>query len=594
MREFLEWQEFPALEQPVQGAFVGVSNEALIVAGGTCFSGASAQPSDQIWLDTISVLEKDWNAWQSGFKLNHPRAYGASVSTEKGMILIGGCDADRCHSSVIRLNWNKAEKNIDLEFLPDLPQPCAYATAALVDKTIYLVGGMDSPQAETARKNFWALDLSLPEGKLKWKTLTAWPEGPGRILPVAIGQLSEENNSFYLMGGSGLLPDNNGKIIRRHLNDAYRYDPFIKDENNRWRKVLDVPLPISGVPAGTMGPSHILVFGTGETDNQTGLDNQGDILAYHTITNTWVKAGQLPEGVIAGSGVKWHDKITIISKEVAAKDNHIKVFSVTPGDIQTEFGYINYIALCAYLLVMVWMGFYFSRREKSTDDYFLAGKRIPWWAAGLSIYATTFSAISYIGTPAKVYATNWIYFTLSLLAIPIYLFIIYCLTLGLAFYAFLYFLFSQFNKPIASWFTDKIPVKTIGIYLIILAGLFYLLWLSEIIPANLSNTTPSTITESGLIINPVHVLDLSVVLPGLMIVAILLLKRKPLGLLLVPAALTFGILMDITIGSLVIVMNIKGMETDLSLAVIMGCMALFTLGLLIWYLKCLLLKKTGI
>lgn len=175
-----------------------------------------------------------------------------------------------------------------------------------------------------------------------------------------------------------------------------------------------------------------------------------------------------------------------------------------------------------------------------------------------------------------------------------YLFIVYCLTLGLAFYAFLYFLFSQFNKPIASWFTEKMPVKTIGIYLILLAGLFYFLWLSEIITATLSNTTPSTITAAGLITNPVHALDLSVVLPGLMIVAILFLKRKPSGLLLVPAALTFGILMDITIGSLVIVMNLKGMETDISLAVIMGTFALFTLGLLIWFFKGLHLKKTGV
>ena len=174
-----------------------------------------------------------------------------------------------------------------------------------------------------------------------------------------------------------------------------------------------------------------------------------------------------------------------------------------------------------------------------------------------------------------------------------YLFIVYCMTLGLSFYAFLYFLLSQIKEPVASWYNDRVPVKTVGIYLIILSGLFYLIWLSEIIPATINNITPATITETGLITNPVHALDLSVVLPGMMIVAILLIKRKPLGLLLAPAVLTFGILMDITIGSLMIVMNMRGIETDLSLTVIMGLLALFTLGLLIWFLKSIQIKKMG-
>jgi len=166
-----------------------------------------------------------------------------------------------------------------------------------------------------------------------------------------------------------------------------------------------------------------------------------------------------------------------------------------------------------------------------------------------------------------------------------YLFIVYCLTLGLAFYAFLYFLFSQFNQPIISWFNEKLPVKTVGYFFIVLAGLFYVLWLSEIIPANLNNTTPKTITDSGLITNPVHALDLAVLLPGLIFVAISLLKKKPLGMLLTPVVLTFSMLMDITIGTMVVVMNMEGIESDISGAFVMGLFSVFSLILLIWYLR---------
>jgi len=53
---------------------------------------------------------------------------------------------------------------------------------------------------------------------------------------------------------------------------------------------------------------------------------------------------------------------------------------------------------------------YFSRREKTTDDFFKAGGRVPWWAAGLSIYGTQLSAITFMAIPAKTFATDWRYF----------------------------------------------------------------------------------------------------------------------------------------------------------------------------------------
>ena len=68
------------------------------------------------------------------------------------------------------------------------------------------------------------------------------------------------------------------------------------------------------------------------------------------------------------------------------------------------------------------MGWYFSRGNKTTNDYFLGGGRIPWWATGLSIYATMLSAITYLSQPALAYAFDWqiylSYFTI-LLIVPV-------------------------------------------------------------------------------------------------------------------------------------------------------------------------------
>ena len=164
-------------------------------------------------------------------------------------------------------------------------------------------------------------------------------------------------------------------------------------------------------------------------------------------------------------------------------------------------------------------------------------------------------------------------------------FIVYCIILGLSFYLFQYFLISQVQKRMVKSITNKIVRKVIGIYLITIACLFYLLWLAEIIPAIINNVTPSSLIETGLFTNPVHVIDLSICLPALFITGFLLLKQNALGSVLAPAMLVFCILMDITIGVLVILMNARGLGSDYSVAVVMFILALLSMMLLIWFIK---------
>ena len=83
------------------------------------------------------------------------------------------------------------------------------------------------------------------------------------------------------------------------------------------------------------------------------------------------------------------------------------------ADVESSgLGSLDYFALAAYFGFLLLVGFYFSKREKSTDDYFRGGKRVVWYAAGLSIVATKLSAVSYMSLPAKSFDTNWLYFLL--------------------------------------------------------------------------------------------------------------------------------------------------------------------------------------
>ncbi len=165
------------------------------------------------------------------------------------------------------------------------------------------------------------------------------------------------------------------------------------------------------------------------------------------------------------------------------------------------------------------------------------------------------------------------------------LFIVYCLVLGLSFYSLLWFLLSQMKDPPLAENFRNVPRRFTGIYFIILSLLFYFLWLSEIIPAILAGGIPKSLKDTGLATNVVHVLDLSVFLPGILITGILLLRSKTAGFVMAPVLLSFFVLMDITIGTLVLTMKQRGLEGNYALSMVMGALALSSLILLLIYIR---------
>lgn len=67
-----------------------------------------------------------------------------------------------------------------------------------------------------------------------------------------------------------------------------------------------------------------------------------------------------------------------------------------------------------YLIAMVGVGVYFSRKNKSSEQYTKASGSIPGWAIGLSIYATFLSSNTFLGVPGKAFGGNWNAFVFSI------------------------------------------------------------------------------------------------------------------------------------------------------------------------------------
>lgn len=94
----------------------------------------------------------------------------------------------------------------------------------------------------------------------------------------------------------------------------------------------------------------------------------------------------------------------------------------------SEFGILNTAILVVYLAGMVAIGLRLATRQETTEDYFLAGRSMPWLAVGMSMFASLTSATTYMAVPAFAYEHNIAMIfgvAMSLAAAPILAWLIY-------------------------------------------------------------------------------------------------------------------------------------------------------------------------
>ncbi len=136
------------------------------------------------------------------------------------------------------------------------------------------------------------------------------------------------------------------------------------------------------------------------------------------------------------------------------------------------------------------------------------------------------------------------------------LFLVYVAVLGLSAWALIFYVNGvrvgdvQYSKGrssvVAAWVIIGIGVLFAG------------LWLSELVPALLQGTVPASLTEAGLWVNPIHVIDLSMVLPGFIVAGVAALGRREHGLFWLAPWLVFAALMGSSIIAAMILMITTG------------------------------------
>lgn len=414
----LDWRQLPDMnaELGVAGPFTGVYENTLILAGGANFP-EPVWENDKVWHDTIYTLNlSDSNAeWVIAGSLPRPLAYGACVSVDQGIVLIGGADSTTVYDTVYLLRLDEGSPVI--EELPNLPTPLVYSAATRLGKAIYLAGGSSTQELETATNQLWRLDLErwATTGAADWEALEPIP-GPPRALSQIAAQNNGETDCIYVLGGRHINEDGDVEFLK----DTYEFNPL--NPIDPWRQRADIPTPWAAGTAVPIGQSHIYtlagedgaLFGQADAlkDSHPGFPKT--IYAYHTITDQWIEAGETPESRVTTHAASWNDGYILASGETRPRVRTKSVWFANVTSKEPDFAVANWIAITLYLLLVVGIGIYFGRKNTSTEDYFRGGQSVPSVVAGLSIFATMLSSITFIALPARAYATDWTFAVINL------------------------------------------------------------------------------------------------------------------------------------------------------------------------------------
>lgn len=407
--DWFSWQKGPDLPEPrgLSAGFIGLHRNALLYAGGSNFDKPRWEGGSKAFHRDVFVLEnpgQTGSAWKKVGTWPHPVADGAAVEVPEGLLCLGGTDGTRTFADAVLLRWDAARRRVvlDATAFPPLPEPCANPAAARLGDAVYVMGGKGADGK--ALTTVWKLTLS---GKT-WEPVPTWP-GPARFGAALVRQSNGERDALYLFGG---------KSDSAYLNDAYRFDPTGEP---RWQPLSPLPRPALLAPAVAFGPTHVLLFSGSDghdLDKIPRIRSADDyrftteVLAYHTVTNTWVTAGQLPKGLVGSRAVPMGKQFWIPGGEIcpSVRTPWVQVADFSGLATKGQFGWLDYGALGGYFLSISGIGLWFNRRKKSAEQFLRGGQKIPFWAVGISVMATQVSAVGFMTIPAKTYATNWAYF----------------------------------------------------------------------------------------------------------------------------------------------------------------------------------------
>lgn len=237
------------IEKGVSAPFAGCIGNWILVGGGCNFPNIpAAEGGKKVFYKDIFAIntareELQWNL-NANFTL--PVAYGASVTTEKGLICIGGVNDTQFVKEVYQVGIDVKQEQITLDQLPSLPEGINNASATYVGHKLYVTGG----NQENGGNALYSLSMDTNS---VWTKLANYP-GPQRIQPVLLGS----DDELFLFGGFTTKTETGKEGTTKEGIISSNYIVYsIKD--NTWSEPIPIPTMEDGSTRALVGCSGIRV-----------------------------------------------------------------------------------------------------------------------------------------------------------------------------------------------------------------------------------------------------------------------------------------------------------------------------------------------
>jgi SSS family transporter len=367
--------DLPDLPVALSDPLIGVVNGEPVVLGGWL-----NQPDTTVWSDQAFSYDDENHEWQtvdawSG--IGRPGAATSSVGNS--LLVIGGQTDSGWSTDVVELSDGEDSSVSSKE---PLPEAIRNPSAAAVGQNVTVVG-FTSPEGAPVEASAFQIDLfGLAPS---WTALPPLPlEREGTLV------LEYQDGGFNLVSSS-----EDGTYFEMH-----RYTSLLG-----WVAKSSPDPAVHVIGAMALGQAHIAWVSPSEAGRH-------EVWSYSVISDTWAEMGEVGQ-----PQTRMHAKPVgdaLLTSEWA--DTGGTRMAITTFEVgKRPFHWIDFLAVAVYLACMILIGLYFSKKEEGTEDFFVGGRKMPWWAVGFSLYATGTSAISFMAIPAKSYATDWLYFMQNLI-----------------------------------------------------------------------------------------------------------------------------------------------------------------------------------
>lgn len=180
----------------------------------------------------------------------------------------------------------------------------------------------------------------------------------------------------------------------------------------------------------------------------------------------------------------------------------------------------------------------------------------------------------------------YILYDYLILAFGIYfnnMFLVYVALVGLTVYTLILAIPHIDARSIRDTMAGQASTHVLQGLLVFIAVLFSVLWLAMVIPSLQKGTVPQELADNRLLTQPVHIVDLAWIMPGMILCVIAMFRRWHTAYVLAPAFAILTILMAGALGAMTLNVARLGLSTDLTLLAIFGVLLIACLVIFIWY-----------